>query len=124
MPDESLSGLSILVVEDEYFLAEDVARTLRGAGAVVVGPVPKVADALQMIEGGGKLDAAVLDVNLGGDRVYPVAEKLEALGVPFLFATGYNERDLPARYRHVARLEKGLEDRLLVPQIARLLRAA
>lgn len=123
MPDGNLSSLRILVVEDEFFLAEDLARVLAGVGATVVGPAPRVADALHLIENEERLDAAILDVNLGGETVFPVAAKLESRGVPFVFATGYNERDLPARYAQITRLEKGLEDRQLVPEIVRLLAA-
>ena len=59
-----------------------------------MGPVPSVTDALRLIDvaaADGGLDAAVLDINLDGRHVEPVADKLAALGVPFLFATGYGE---------------------------------
>lgn len=117
---ESLAGQRILVVEDEYFLAEELERNLTRVGAVVVGPVANVENALALIQTETKLDAALLDVNLGGDRVYPVADKLQALGVPFFFATGYNGRDLPARWRNAPRLDKGLHDRVLIPRIAQV----
>ena len=73
-----------MLVEDE----------LRGAGAEVLGPVPTVGDALRLVEAAaadGGISAAVLDINLDGKHVAPVADKLAALGVPFLFATGYGE---------------------------------
>ena len=90
----ALTGKRVLVVEDEALVAMLVADELRGAGAVVVGPAPSVDDALRLVEAAaanGGIGAAVLDINLGGQHVAPVADRLAALGVPFLFATGYGE---------------------------------
>ena len=89
-----LKGKRVLVVEDEIFVSMLVEDELRGAGAEVVGPAPSVGDALRLVEAAaadGGLSAAVLDINLDGQRVQPVADRLAALGVPFLFATGYGE---------------------------------
>lgn len=83
-----LSGCRVLVVEDEYLIASEVKRWLHSAGAEVIGPVPRADLALDLIAEQTP-DAAVLDVNLGdGNSVYPVAERLGVLGVPYLFATG------------------------------------
>lgn len=83
-----LSGRRVLVVEDEYLIAAEVKRWLQEAGAEVIGPVPSVDQALDLVED-QRLDAAVLDINLGhGDTSYPVADRLEMLRVPYLFATG------------------------------------
>lgn len=106
MPDPSLAGRRILVVEDEYFLAVDLERELTEAGAVVIGPAASVEYALELIENEPRLDAAVLDINLGGEMSYPVADALTTRFVPFLFATGYNAQDIPARYASVTRCEK------------------
>lgn len=86
---EPLAGRRILVIEDEYLIAMELKRWLREAGVAVIGPVPSVDEALDLIEDGATLDAAVLDVDLGsGDTSYPVADRPAELGVPFLFATG------------------------------------
>ena len=87
-------GKRVLVVEDEIAVAMLVEDELRGAGAEVLGPVPTVGDALRLVEAAaadGGISAAVLDINLDGRHVAPVADKLAALGVPFLFATGYGD---------------------------------
>ncbi len=76
---EAAAGKKVLVAEDDYFIAKGLVRHLAQAGAAVVGPVPTVADALAAVEGGG-IDAAVLDINLRGDLVYPVADALLARG--------------------------------------------
>ncbi|MBE7183791.1 MAG: response regulator [Methylobacterium mesophilicum] len=122
MSDPSLKGTRILVVEDEYFLAQELVRMLVDEGATVVGPVALVSDALVLIDKEPSLDAAVLDINLGGDWSYPVAESLERRGIPFLFSTGYNESDLPSGWQHVRRVEKGMDDHLLVAGLGNILK--
>ncbi|WP_137179318.1 HWE histidine kinase domain-containing protein [Roseomonas sp. AR75] len=87
----SLDGRRILVVEDEPLVAMDVEQTLRDLGAAVIGPAGTVAEALRLVEQAGMPDAAVLDVNLGGQAAFPVADLLVRRGVPVLFATGYGE---------------------------------
>ena len=89
-----LKGKRVLVVEDEPVVSMLVEDGLRGAGAEVLGPAPTVDHALRLVEGAaadGGISAAVLDINLDGRRVGPVADRLAALGVPFLFATGYGD---------------------------------
>jgi CheY-like chemotaxis protein len=88
----SLHYCRVLIVEDEAIVALLVAESLRDAGADVVGPAGSVEQALGLITAvwpDGGLSAAVLDINLGGQIVWPVANRLASLGVPFLFATGY-----------------------------------
>jgi DNA-binding response OmpR family regulator len=87
-----LKGMRVLVVEDEPSVSMLVEDELCDAGAEVVGPVPTVDHALRLIDAAaadGGISAAVLDIDLNGMKVAPVADKLAALGVPFLFATGY-----------------------------------
>ena len=89
-----LTGRRVLVVEDEPVASMLVEDELRGAGAEVLGPASTVDHALRLVEAvaaDGGISAAVLDINLDGRRVEPVADRLAALGVPFLFATGYGE---------------------------------
>lgn len=102
----TLRHCRILVVEDEYMLADELQRELSRAGAVVVGPVPTVAMALDLLAREADLDGAVLDVNLGGDLVYPVADALAGRKVPFVFVTGYDAQALPPRFVHAPRCEK------------------
>lgn len=107
------SGKTILVAEDEYFIARGLVRHLEQAGAAVVGPVPTVAEALAALESSA-IDAAVLDINLRGELVYPVADALLARGVPFIFATGYAASALPERYGAVERFEKPVDPEAFV----------
>ncbi|MBL6458984.1 response regulator [Belnapia sp. T6] len=88
----TLRDRRVLIVEDEALLTMLLEDGLSEAGAEVVGSAGTVFEALQIIERvaqDGGLDAAVLDINLAGESVTPVANQLAALGVPFLFATGY-----------------------------------
>ena len=105
----SLTGLNVLVVEDEYLVADDLHRTLQAAGAQVLGPVPTVAEALSVVGAGNRIDGAVLDINLHGEMAYPVADALLARGVGFVFATGYDRQHVPARYGHVPCCEKPVQ---------------
>lgn len=90
-------GRRVLVVEDEYFLADETRIALQALGATVVGPVAHVKDALDLLAY-EKVDAAILDVHLGDGLVFPVAEKLEENDIPYVFATGYDPSIIPGRF--------------------------
>ncbi len=101
-----LAGRRLLVVEDDFFLATDGAKDLAARGVQVVGPAGDIDDALDLIDETEHLDGAVLDLNLRGEMAYPVADALIARGVPFVFATGYDQAAIPSRYAGVKRCEK------------------
>ncbi|TNC52337.1 response regulator [Rubellimicrobium rubrum] len=105
----SLRGERVLVVEDEYMLAQDLRADLERRGAAVVGPVSTVAEALDLLGRGPAPSMAILDINLQGEMSYPVAEVLRASGIPFLFATGYEPWAIPDDYADVPRAEKPIE---------------
>ena len=101
-----LGGKRILIVEDEYFIAIELARDLKASGAEVAGPVPTLGEGLTLALAPNHLDAAVLDINLRGELVFALADALIARGIPFLFATGYDQSDIPPRFAHIPRWEK------------------
>ena len=106
----SLAGRRILIVEDEYLIAMDLALGLGDLGAEIIGPAASVAEALELVESvGDALDGAVLDVNLRDERVYPVADALTALGVQFIFASGYDAGLMPPAYAGVPRCGKPID---------------
>jgi CheY-like chemotaxis protein len=105
---KSLSGRHILLVEDEYFIADDLKRSITKEGAEVVGPVATIEDAMRLVESTATIDGAVLDINLRGQVVYPVADRLMAQGIPFLFLTGYDARAIPEKYASIVRCDKPL----------------
>lgn len=106
MTERTLSDCHILVVEDEYMLADDLRTELGDADAVVIGPVGTIEDALQIVHSDKKIDGAVLDINLRGEMVFPLADLLAHRGVPFLFTTGYDDTVIPTRFADVVRCEK------------------
>ena len=106
---EALPGRKVLLVEDDYFIADEMRRMLSRGGAEVLGPVASVDKALALIEASSEIDVAVLDVNLRDVMVFPVADALTTRGVPFIFATGYESTVIPPRYAHVQRCEKPVE---------------
>ncbi len=113
----------ILVVEDDVLVSMLVEDGLRGAGAAVLGPVPTVGDALRLVEAAvadGGIGAAVLDINLDGRHVAPVADRLAALGVPFLFATGYGEGCDTGGHGAAPTLDKPFGAETLVAAVASL----
>lgn len=109
MLEKLLRGRRVLVVEDDYFLADDIRAEFERAGAEVLGPVGRVKDALDLLKSCERLDGAILDINLSGEQVYDVADALSARAVPFVFATGYDAEIIPARYARVTRCEKPIE---------------
>ncbi len=120
----ALAGRRVLVVEDEYFVADDIERALRRLGAEVVGTFATRGEALEAFTLGARVDAAVLDINLRGEPIYPVADALRDAGVPFVFATGYDEASLPEPYRDVPRWEKPFDPGELVRALPPLMRAS
>jgi DNA-binding LytR/AlgR family response regulator len=117
-PRRALSGLKLLLVEDNFLVAEHVRDILVRNGCEVIGPAPRVAKALRLVQDNAALDGAVLDINLGGELCFPIAEALAARAVPFFFLTGYDTRSIiPAEFRATTVLAKPVEERTLVTTI-------
>jgi CheY-like chemotaxis protein len=88
-----LEGLRVLVVEDEMMVSMLIEDMLTDLGCVVVGPASRLDEAMQLARE-AELDCAVLDVNLGGQPIFPLADLLREMGAPFAFATGYGDAGL------------------------------
>ena len=116
-------GRSVLVVEDEALVALDMEETLKAAGLHVMGPAASVAEAMALLEAGTP-DAAILDLNLRGELVTPVARKLREIGVPFVLATAYNHLrpDAEQAFSGVANLGKPLASARCVEMLGEILR--
>ncbi|MEY3552687.1 MAG: hypothetical protein RL735_1035 [Pseudomonadota bacterium] len=93
-PLDILRGCKILIVEDEPFIALTLEDMLTDLSCIIAGSVSQVADALALIREGG-IDAAVLDVNLGSQKIDPVADELADKSCPFIFTTGYGRAGVP-----------------------------
>ena len=90
---DKLDGLRVLVVEDEMMVSMLIEDMLSDLGCVVVGPAARLDEAVDLVNAGG-IDCAVLDVNLGGQPIFPLADLLREKGRPFAFATGYGDAGL------------------------------
>jgi CheY-like chemotaxis protein len=119
-PYNPLFGRRILVVEDEIFVVWMLEEILSGLGYKIVGPAARVNEALALIEA-ESIDAALLDLNLNGEKSYPVADALIARGVPFFFSTGYNKDSLLNDYRGFPILQKPYDQTKLAGMFAKLL---
>jgi CheY-like chemotaxis protein len=116
-----LAGLSVLIVEDETIISFLIEDMLAELGCDAVRHAGGVAEALKLIEA-RRPDAAVLDVNLGGVPAYAVAERLRALGVPFVFATGYGRQGVPPEWAGRPVLQKPFPGADLAAALAEVLR--
>jgi len=88
----------VLVVEDEWLIAEDHVSSLKDAGFEIVGPASSVKTALRLIQN-EHIDVALLDIGLNGETSYPIADVLKARGVPFAFLSGFVDKDIPVHLR-------------------------
>ena len=102
-----LQGLKVLVLEDETLVSMMVEDMLADLGCEVVGPFARLDSALAFVgEGEPAIDIALLDVNLGGERSFPLAEVLSGKNVPFVFTTGYDDAGMPEAWRNRPALRK------------------
>lgn len=108
----------ILVVEDEFLIALDIAGALEQNGLVVIGPYAAMAEALQALQQ-QQVDGALLDANLGGQPVGPIADALFARKVPFAFVSGYGREQLPPQHRAAPLVRKPFTDQDLLAVVAR-----
>jgi DNA-binding response OmpR family regulator len=119
----ALAGRTILIVEDEFFLADDLKQILNEQNVHVLGPVPTLTEALRVLSDNHPIDCAVLDVNLGGKSVFPISATLMERNIPFLFATGYGSTRIPAQFSDVPRLEKPFISSVLIAALEAIIPA-
>jgi CheY-like chemotaxis protein len=114
-----LEGLRILIVEDDFLLAETVVTALEKAGCEVIGPAARLGQAVELAERGG-FDVALMDINLHGETCYPAAWLLLERGVPFAFMTAYSPAAIPRRLAFIAVLAKPFGEAELLETVATL----
>ena len=102
---QTFAGRRVLIVEDESLVAMLLETILEDMGCLAVGPAATVDEGLRMAAD-ETVDAALLDVNVAGRQVFPVAQALKDRGVPFIFSTGYGEGGLPDEWRGQPTLQK------------------
>jgi CheY-like chemotaxis protein len=114
-----LRGRRVLLVENDYITAEDLKAELERLGVEVMGPAPDVASGMDLLASDAPPDAAILDINLSGEMVFPLADRLREQHIPFIFATGYDCSSLPEPYTRHPCHEKPLDMRQLVRALAK-----
>lgn len=120
-----LEGKRILVVEDEFLLADEIVEWLVMRGAEAVGPAATLPQGLDLIEQAPAIDCAVLDINLAGTMVFPLALELRRRGVPLIFASAYaQDVPFPDELKNTPRLKKPFSEAQLVRAVELALGAA
>ena len=122
MDESAQAQKSVLVVEDEYLIRMLLEDMLVDLGYGVVAAVGTIAEARELATS-GEFNAAILDVNLDGQEIFPVADILAERSLPFVFVTGYGERSLPDRYRNRPALQKPFQAEQLSATLAGLMTA-
>ena len=109
----------ILVVEDEALLAMELEQVLEAAGYTIIGPCSNLKSAAEASRGEA-INLALLDINLNGEMVYPLADELSEEGIPFILMTGYDTSSLPERFRGAPRVSKPFDPAPLAEKIQRM----
>jgi len=120
----ALQNRSILVVEDDPRIAAELVFALEDIGATVLGPCTTISDAIGLMARTAELDGAILDVNLAGELVFPVAYDLARRAVPFVFLTGYDRSHAAVRFASVPAFEKPVKPGDVADALAALLPVA
>jgi DNA-binding response OmpR family regulator len=98
----------ILIIEDDYMIANQLARAFEALGGEVVGPTGSLGKAIQLVET-AEFDCALVDINLRGVESYPVVDILMRRGVPVAFISGYDRTNIPDRYRSIPLIQKPVD---------------
>jgi DNA-binding NtrC family response regulator len=121
MAPGKLAGKSVVLVEDEYLIADVLRTVLELEGARVLGPYASVDLALRSADDVAQADVAVLDVNLKGGHVYPLVDHLTAQGMSVVLTTGYDADSIPPAYSQLPRMLKPIVSRELVEYLRGML---
>jgi PAS domain S-box-containing protein len=111
-PAQAIANTAILLVEDEPLVSMMLADMLSDLGHTVDGPYSRISDAMRSARN-GSLRAGVLDINVGGEPIYCLADELTRRNIPFVFVTGYSADSVDARFSHVPIVQKPVEQRIL-----------
>ena len=117
-----LEGRRVLVIEDEYFIADDLARAVTALGADVIGPLGDFEDAASLLSDGTVIDGALLDINIRNEMIFPLARELRSRNIPFVFTTGYDKSSVSAEFQDVQLWEKPLDIPALIRSLTKLIR--
>jgi DNA-binding NtrC family response regulator len=117
---EKLKGKVVLLVEDDYLVADALRAALEDEGMQVAGPYPSISSAMRVLDNAEQVDVALLDVHLNNERVFPLADRLVDEGIPAIFVTGYEGETFPERFAALPRLSKPVPYQELFACIAKV----
>jgi CheY-like chemotaxis protein len=116
-----LTGRRVLVVEDEYFLADDIVRTLSALGARVVGPYGDLGEASDVVNRDIAIDAAIVDINLRNEMAFPLVRVLRSRNVPLVFASGYDRSSIEPEFQDVRLWGKPLDVKTMARELTSMI---
>lgn len=119
-----LAGRRVLVIEDEYFLADDIVRALTALGARVVGPYGDLDEATEVVDRDNAIDAAIVDINLKDKIAFPLARVLRSRKVPIVFTSGYDRISIEPEFQDVRLWAKPLDTRALARELAGMIKGS
>jgi DNA-binding response OmpR family regulator len=119
-----LTGRRVLVVEDEYYLADDIVQTLTALGARVVGPYGDLGEAIAVVDGDIAIDAAVVDINLRNEMALPLARVLRSRKVPLVFTSGYDRSSIEPEFHDVQLWGKPLDIKAMARELTAMIRGS
>jgi CheY-like chemotaxis protein len=117
-----LAGRRVLVIEDEYFLADDIVRVLTALGARIVGPYGDLDEATDVVDRDVAIDAAIVDINLRNETVFPLARILRSRKVPLVFTTGYDKTSIEPEFHDVRLWGKPLDIKAMACELTGMIK--
>lgn len=117
-----LTGRRVLVIEDEYFLADDIVRALTALGARIVGPYGDLDEATDVVDRDVAIDAAIVDINLKDEMAFPLARVLRSRKVPLVFTSGYDKISIDSEFQDVRLWSKPLDIKALAHELTSMIK--
>ena len=117
-----LTGRRVLVVEDEYFLADDIVRALTVLGARIVGPYADLDEAIEVVDRDIAIDAAIVDINLRNEMAFPLVRVLRSRKVPFVFTSGYDRSSIEPEFQDVRLWGKPLDIKTMARELTSMMK--
>jgi CheY-like chemotaxis protein len=119
-----LAGCRVLVIEDEYFLADDIVQALTALGARVVGPYGDIDEATAVVNRDVAIDAAIMDINLHNEMIFPLARVLRSRKVLLVFTTGYDRSSIDPDFQDVQLWGKPLDLKAMTRELTSLIKGS
>jgi CheY-like chemotaxis protein len=117
-----LTGRRVLVIEDEYFLADDIVQALMGLGAGIVGPYADLDEAIDVVDRDIAIDAAIVDINLRDQMAFPLVRVLRSRKVPFVFTSGYDRSSIEPEFQDVRLWGKPLDIKTMARELTNMIK--